>query len=221
LPRDPQPPLGEYYDSLLGAFGQQHWWPGKTRFEIIVGAILTQNTSWTNVEHAISNLRDAGALSPSGIERLPLGSLERLIRSSGYFRQKARKLQAFCEFLRVEYRGSLDRLFKTPTELLREKLLTVFGIGPETADSILLYGGQHGVFVVDTYTRRMLGRHGWVDENTKYDEISQLFETQFPGNVELFNEMHALIVTTGKNFCRAREPLCDQCPLGQFRKEGR
>jgi endonuclease III related protein len=215
------PPLDEYYNSLFTAFGPQHWWPGKTPFEVIVGAILTQNTSWTNVERAISNLRAAGLLSPAAIEKVPLRRLERLIRSSGYFRQKARKLKAFCGFLHGEYGGSLKRMFETPTIVLREKLLGVFGIGPETADSILLYAGDHPVFVVDAYTKRILSRHAWTRENAKYDDVRWMFEREFPGDVKRFNEFHALIVHTGKNFCRTHDPLCGECPLGRYLEEGR
>jgi endonuclease III related protein len=216
-----RPPLDEYYNSLFTAFGPQHWWPGKTQFEVIVGAILTQNTSWTNVERAISNLRGAGLLSPLAIEKAPGRRLERMVRPSGYFRQKARKLKAFCEFLRAEYGGSLKRMFETPTIVLREKLLGVFGIGPETADSILLYAGEHPVFVVDAYTRRMLSRHGWTNDKAKYDDIRWMFEREFPGDVKRFNEFHALIVNAGKNFCRTHDPLCGECPLGRYREEGR
>jgi len=216
-----QPPLDEYYNSLFTALGPQHWWPGKTQFEVIVGAILTQNTAWVNVERAIANLRAEGLLTPATLENVPPRRLERLIRSSGYFRQKARKLKAFCKFLRAEYRGSLKRMFDTPTLILREKLLGVFGIGPETADSILLYAGQHAVFVVDAYTKRIFTRHGWADEKTKYDDMRWMVERQFPGNVERFNELHALIVNTGKNYCRTRAPLCGECPLGRYLEEGR
>jgi len=215
------PPLDEYYNSLFTALGPQHWWPGKTQFEVIVGAILTQNTSWTNVERAISNLRAAGLLSPAAIERVSLRRLENLVRSSGYFRQKARKLKAFCQFLRAEYRGSLKRLFETPTIVLREKLLGVFGVGPETADSILLYAGDHPVFVVDAYTKRMLLRHGWIGDRAKYEDVRWMFERQSPGDSRRFNEFHALIVSAGKNFCRTQEPLCHQCPLGRYLEEGR
>jgi endonuclease III related protein len=219
--REGQPPLDEYYNSLFTAFGPQHWWPGKTQFEVIVGAILTQNTSWTNVERAIANLRAEGLLYPAAIEREPLGRIETLIRPSGYFRQKARKLKAFCAFLRAEYRGSLKRMFKTPTTVLREKLLGVFGIGLETADSILLYAGEHPVFVVDAYTKRMLARHGWAQAEAKYEDVRWMFERQFPGDAARFNEFHALIVNTGKDFCRAQEPLCGECPLGRYLGEGR
>jgi endonuclease III related protein len=216
-----EPPLGEYYESLSVALGPQHWWPGETQFEVIVGAILTQNTSWTNVERAIANLRAARLLEPARIEKAPLRRLEALIRPSGYFRQKARKLKAFCEFLRARHKGSLRKMFATPTPQLREQLLGVFGIGLETADSILLYAGEHSVFVVDAYTRRMLERHGWADERAGYDDIRALFERQFPGDTRRFNEFHALIVNTGKRYCRTREPLCGECPLGRHLQEGR
>ncbi len=219
-PRFSRPPLDEYYSSLLAAFGPQHWWPGETPFEVIVGAILTQNTSWTNVERAIANLRGAGLLSPAAIEQAPRPRLERLIRSSGYFRQKGRKLKAFCAYLRRGYGGSLERMFETPTATLRQELLGVFGIGPETADSILLYAGRHPVFVVDAYTRRMLMRHGWASEESDYEEIRALFEDRFPGDIARFNEFHALIVNAGKNFCRPARPDCGRCPLGRHLEEG-
>ena len=215
------PPLDEYYNSLFTSLGPQHWWPGETPFEIIVGAILTQSTAWTNVELAIRNLRAAGLLSPTAIERVSSKRLEVLIRSSGYFRQKARKLKAFCQFLRREYRGSLRRMFQTPTIELRQKLLSVFGVGPETADSILLYAGQHPVFVVDAYTRRLLLRHGWIDETANYESVRWMFERHSPGNSPWFNEFHALIVNVGKRFCLRQEPLCSQCPLGRYREENR
>jgi endonuclease III related protein len=216
-----KPPLDEYYNSLFTAFGPQHWWPGKTQFEVIVGAILTQNTSWKNVEPAIANLRKAGLLSPAAIERVSSPRLQSLIRSSGYFRQKTRKLKAFCHFLRTEFGGSLKRMFDTPTISLRGKLLGVFGVGPETADSILLYAGEHPVFVVDAYAKRLLARHGWSDEKAKYEDVRWMFERHSPGNSQWFNEFHALIVNTGKKFCRTQEPLCGQCPLGRYLEEGR
>ncbi|MGA8013866.1 MAG: hypothetical protein WB949_15665 [Candidatus Acidiferrales bacterium] len=216
-----EPPLDEYYNSLFTAFGPQHWWPGKSQFEVIVGAILTQNTSWINVESAISNLRREGLLYPTAIEQVPVRRLQSLIRPAGYFRQKARKLKAFCGFLRAEFGGSLKRMFEAPTMMLREKLLGVFGIGPETADSILLYAGDHAVFVVDAYTKRLLSRHGWSHEKAKYDDVRWMFESQFPGNAKRFNEFHALIVNTGKTFCRTRDPLCGECPLGRYLEEGR
>jgi endonuclease III related protein len=210
------PELQFYYDALLRAYGPQHWWPGRTRFEVIVGAILTQSTSWSNVEQAIAALRRENLLSPSALEHVSLFRLARLIRSSGYFRQKARKLKAFVHFLRKHYDGSLDKLFATPTSELRQQLLSVHGIGPETADSILLYAGGHPVFVVDAYTRRMLERHHLAGEKHSYEQIRQLFEQNLPMSVPLFNEYHALIVRTGKHFCRKRAPQCEKCVLRPF-----
>lgn len=214
-------PLDDYFHALFEAFGPQKWWPAKTPFEVIVGAILTQNAAWTNVERAIRNLRSAGLLSLSALEKVPLRRLETLVRPSGYFRQKARKLKAFCKFLRAEYGGSLRRMFAEPTPVLRERLLGVFGIGPETADSILLYAGGHGVFVVDAYTKRIMIRHGWANERTSYEELRLMFEERFPGHVKRYNEFHALIVNAGKYFCRTKQPQCGTCPLGPYLEEGR
>jgi endonuclease-3 related protein len=210
------PILRQYFDTLFQAYGEQHWWPGRTPFEVIVGAILVQNTSWVNVERAIANLRQAKLLTPSAIERVPQAKLARLIRSSGYFRQKARKLKEFLKFLRKEHRGSLTAMFRTPTAKLREQLLDVHGIGPETADSILLYAGNHAVFAVDAYTRRILHRHGLATGKESYEEIRGLFEKSLPNDPQLFNEYHALIVHTGKNYCRSRAPRCYQCALRLF-----
>jgi len=216
-----EPPLDEYFNSLFTAFGPQHWWPGRTQFEVIVGAILTQNTSWTNVEAAIANLQAERLLSSTAIETVPLRKLERLVRPSGYFRQKARKLKAFCAFLRAEYGGSLKKMFATPTIVLREQLLGIWGIGPETADSILLYAGEHPVFVVDAYTKRMLARHGWAGEDARYEDVRWMFERQFTGETKRLNEFHALIVETGKQYCRKTDPNCGECPLGRYLEEGR
>jgi endonuclease-3 related protein len=210
------PELAIYYDALFRAHGPQHWWPGRTRFEVIVGAILTQNASWTNVERALAELRRERLLSAAAIEGLPLARLGRLIRSSGYFRQKARKLKTFTRFLREQFQGSLDTLFATPTAELRERLLAVHGIGPETADSILLYAGKHPVFVVDAYTRRILERHGLANGKETYEEIRGRFEGSLPSSPPLFNEYHALIVHTGKHFCRKRGPDCEHCALRPF-----
>jgi endonuclease III related protein len=210
------PELTTYYDALFRAYGPQHWWPGRTRFEVIVGAILTQSTSWTNVELAIANLRREKLLTPVAMEGVSLERLSELIRSSGYFRQKARKLKAFVQFLQREYQGSLNKMFATPTDVLREKLLAVHGIGPETADSILLYAGEHPVFVVDAYTRRILERHNHAHGKHTYEEIQQLFHDSLPQSAPLFNEYHALIVHTGKHHCLKREPDCARCPLQPF-----
>jgi endonuclease-3 related protein len=216
-----QPPLDEYFNSLFTALGPQHWWPGDTPFEVIVGTILTQNTSWKNVELALANLRREDLLSVAGIERVNVRHLATLLRPAGYFRQKARKLKAFVRFLRAEHAGSLRQMFKKPTLELREKLLGVWGLGPETADSILLYAGEQPVFVVDAYTQRMFERHGWIGEKAKYEDVRWMVERQFPGDVRRFNELHALIVSVGKNFCRRQEPKCGECPLGRYLEEGR
>lgn len=209
--------LQAVYRALRGAFGPQGWWPGRTRFEVIVGAILTQNTNWGNVEKAIVNLRRAGALSPDALRRLPVPELARLIRPSGYFNVKARRLHAFVAWLHTRHGGSLDRMFAEPLPALREDLLGVSGIGPETADSILLYAGGKPSFVVDAYTWRLLTRHGFVAEETTYDEMKSLFEENLPADVPLFNDFHAQIVRVGKEFCRKSEPRCDDgCPLAPF-----
>lgn len=214
-PTSPQVFL-QYYETLLEALGPQAWWPARSPFEVIVGAILTQNTSWTNVERAIGNLRDANLLTPKALLRSPTARLARLIRPSGYFRQKAKKLKSFARFLRDDYGGSLARMFRTPTTQLRDKLLAVHGIGPETADSILLYAGQHPVFVVDAYTRRLLERHGHAQAGESYQSIQDRFHERLPRRVSLFNEYHALIVRAGKDWCRPRNPRCMQCPLLPF-----
>lgn len=164
------------YGKLSRAWGPQHWWPAETAFEVIAGAILTQNTSWTNVERALTNLREARVLSVDGIRRLPLPELEQLVRSSGYFRQKALRLKNFIVFLDEKHGGSLDAMLSAPTDQLRAELLAQNGIGPETADSILLYAGHHPIFVVDAYTRRVLERHDAVTPNAEYDEVRTLVE---------------------------------------------
>ena len=169
-----------YYRALFQAWGPQHWWPAQSRFEVIVGAYLTQNTAWTNVEKALTNLRSARLLSVRGIRRVSLAELERLIRPAGYFRQKAERLKIFVAFLDGQYQGSFTKLFARPTEKLREELLKLHGVGPETADSILLYAGNHPVFVVDAYTRRILARHEILPQEAAYDEIRELFERALP-----------------------------------------
>jgi endonuclease III related protein len=168
--------LRVYYHTLYDHWGAQHWWPARSRFEVIVGAYLTQNTAWTNVERALANLRRARALSLAGVRRLSLVKLQSLIRPSGYFRQKARRLKTFVAFLDKNYGGSLNRFFDKPTTRLRQELLNLNGIGPETADSILLYAGNHPVFVVDAYTRRILDRHEILPEKSDYDTIRELFQ---------------------------------------------
>ena len=178
-----------FYDTLFTTWGCQHWWPAHSRFEVVVGAYLTQNTSWVNVEKALASLRAAQVLSADGIRRTPITKLEKLIRSSGYFRQKAQRLKTFVRFLDERYRGSLARMFAQPVMRLREELLALNGVGPETADSILLYAGNKPVFVVDAYTRRILERHGLIESRATYDEIRELFE-------------HALAPLGGDTFVR-------------------
>ena len=214
--REPANLIVSYYGALSDHLGPQNWWPARTPFEVIVGAILTQNTSWTNVERASANRRRERLLTPLALERVPFARLERLIRSSGYFRQKAKKLKAFVRFLRSEYSGSLARMFRTPASGLREKLLAVHGIGPETADSILLYAGKKDVFVVDTYTKRIFLRHGLVPEGVSYEELRSTIEAALPRDVSRYNEFHALLVHVGKTWCRPREPRCGECPLHRF-----
>jgi endonuclease-3 related protein len=238
----PEQQIAAIYSTLYRAWGRQHWWPAQSRFEVIVGAYLTQNTAWTNVEIALKNLRSAKVLSVEGIRNVPIRSLEKLIRSSGYFRQKAASLKTFVKFLDKNYGGSLSRMFAQPTAELREQLLSLNGVGRETADSILLYAGQHPIFVVDAYTRRIAERHQIAPENAAYEELRVLFERTLtdagqlqemspdlsgrtshkPSRMSLadraplaqvFNEMHGLIVGVGKNYCSKSKPQCDECPL--------
>jgi endonuclease-3 related protein len=172
-----------YYKAVYETWGPQHWWPARTRFEVIVGAYLTQNTSWKNVEITLRRLRVAGRLNLAAIRTIPLEELEAMIRPAGYFRQKADRIKTFVAFVDQRYEGSLRRLFAQPTQKLRQELLSLNGVGPETADSILLYAGQHPVFVVDAYTRRILERHGVAAANTKYEELRELFEDALGGVV--------------------------------------
>jgi endonuclease-3 related protein len=184
-----------YYETLHRAWGPQHWWPARTPFEVIVGAYLTQNTSWTNVEIAMRRLREARVLTLAGVRKTPLPDLEALIRSSGYFRQKAARLKRFVAFVDDRYGGDLNRMFAQPTEKLRQELLALNGIGPETADSILLYAGQHPVFVVDAYTRRILERHEIISTNASYEEIRELFEQALGVSTESARLRSIAIVT--------------------------
>ena len=202
----------EIFDKLLKAFGPRHWWPGDTPFEVMVGAILTQNTSWKNVEKAIQKLKARKVLTPEGIHRLKTSDLASLIRSSGFYRIKADRLKAFVDFLFEEFEGKIERMKKEPLEGLRKRLLEVKGIGQETADSILLYALQKPMFVVDAYTRRVLARHGMISNKTSYEEVQKLFMRHLPTDEELFNEYHALLVHVAKSVCK-KIPKCDICPL--------
>jgi endonuclease-3 related protein len=175
-PPDSGSKVRAYYEALLREWGPQEWWPARTRFEVIVGAYLTQNTSWTNVERALRNLRQARLLTASGIRNVALERLEELVKPSGYFRQKAARLKMFVAYLEETYGGSTTRMFAQPTERLRGELLALNGVGPETADSILLYAGNHAVFVIDAYTRRILDRHKILAADRPYEEARRLME---------------------------------------------
>ena len=203
------------FTELLNHFGPQHWWPGENELEVIVGAVLTQNTNWKNVEKAILTLKEKGLLSLHQLNALSVSELAQLIRPAGYFNIKAKRLKNLIDLLRERYHLDLSRLLDEETDTLRQELLSVNGIGPETADSILLYAAHRPVFVVDTYTHRILRRHGMTDEQTDYHELQSLFMDHLPDDPSLFNEFHALIVKTGKEYCR-RKPLCHLCPLKEW-----
>lgn len=205
--------LIEAYNHLHKAFGPQHWWPGGTPFEVIVGTILTQNTNWKNVEKAIANLKRGGLLNAKRLLDLPPATLARLIQPAGYFRVKAKRLRNFLNFFCNGYGGKISSLEKGELPELREKLLSVNGIGPETADSILLYALGKPIFVIDAYTKRILSRHYLVPEDTTYDEMQELFMDNLPHKAKLYNEYHALLVKCGKDFCRTKKPRCKECPL--------
>jgi endonuclease-3 related protein len=200
------------YRLLFKAYGPQHWWPGESPFEVMVGAILTQNTSWKNVEKSIHQLKEKGVLHPEGILRLKESELASLIRSSGYFRIKAKRLKAYVNFMFEEFGGKIEKMRKIRLEGMRERLLSVNGVGPETADSILLYGFEKPIFVVDAYTKRVLLNHGMIPEKASYEEVQDLFMKNLPSDVKVFNEYHALLVYIGKWVCK-KAPKCDICPL--------
>jgi endonuclease-3 related protein len=207
--------LYEIYLTLFNAFGRQRWWPGRTRFEIMAGAVLTQNTAWSNVKKAIKNLRSAGLLDLKALSGVPPHKLHILIKPSGYYRIKSIRLKSLVEFLNNKYQGNLDRFFSEPLETAREKLLSVKGIGPETADSILLYAGKKPVFVVDAYTRRIFEHSGILQPGATYESIQRLFMQNLPYDVNLYNEYHALIVRLGKDICRTK-PRCNICPFNNY-----
>jgi endonuclease-3 related protein len=204
------------YRTLYRAYGPQHWWPGDTPFEVMVGAVLTQNTAWANVEKAIVNLRRERLLEPELLFRLPIRQLALHLRPSGFFNIKARRLKHLCEFIADRYAGSLAAMFMDDPEALRKSLLGVNGIGPETADSILLYAGQRPFFVVDAYTKRILIRHGMIGNDADYGTVQKLFMNSLPRDSRLFNEYHALIVRVGKEHCKKTVPRCDACPLNKL-----
>lgn len=211
--------LRRAYELMRTRFGHQSWWPGETPFEICVGAILTQNTAWTNVERAIANLKAARVLEPKKLFALPESRLAQLIRPAGYFNVKARRLRAFLKALVEGSDGDLKRFFGGETSAVRERLLAIHGIGPETADSMLLYAGGHHSFVIDAYTKRIFQRHRWSSKPAvSYDELKLLCESSLnhktgAARLDYWQDYHAQLVMTGKHFCRNRAPRCDLCPL--------
>ena len=205
--------LLDIYRLLFDFFGPQHWWPGETPFEIAIGAVLTQNTSWTNVEKAIANIKAGECLDAFKLHDLDMAKLETLIRPAGYFRVKAKRLRNFTTWLCEEYGGDMANLEGIGTSRLREELLGISGVGPETADSILLYALGRPIFVVDTYTARVMARHGLIaDDDIDYDHLQDLFMSNLEPDATLFNEFHALLVMAGKDYCKPR-PKCQDCPL--------
>jgi endonuclease-3 related protein len=211
--------LLEVYNRLFADFGPQHWWPGGGPFEVMVGAVLTQSVAWRNVDRAIENLKQAGALSPEGLRRLPLEEVASLIRPCIYYNVKARKLKALVEWFQRDCGDDLQRLREMESPDLRGRLLSVWGIGEETADSIVLYAAEKPVFVIDAYTRRIIDRLGLSPAGDKYRDYQSLFADDLPPEVRLFNEYHALLVCLGKNICRTR-PLCRECCLRDICRYG-
>jgi endonuclease-3 related protein len=204
--------LTDIYNTLYSHFGPRNWWPGDTPFEIAVGAILTQNTNWANVEKAILNLKKKKILNARILHKMPHAGLAALIRPAGYYNVKAKRLKNFLAFLADKYKGSMSRMKSAELSVLREELMAVNGIGPETADSILLYSLEKSVFVIDAYTKRILQRHGMVSKEATYHEMQEIFHENLPQEVQLYNEYHALFVMLGKDYCRPK-PRCRDCPL--------
>ncbi len=207
--------LDEVYQRLHESFGPQNWWPAESAFEVVLGAVLVQNTAWKNVEKAIENLRQADLLSAEALYYLRPEELEELIRPAGYFRMKTRRLHNLLRYLFEHYNGSLSTLFELDTETLREQLLEINGIGPETADSILLYAANRPIFVVDTYTNRVLKRHGWIDYEADYATVQAHFQAHLEPDSQLYNEFHALLVRVGHLYC-GKTPRCEECPLAEW-----
>jgi endonuclease-3 related protein len=209
----PKKRLEEIFDKLFRHFGPQGWWPGETPFEVIVGAILTQSTNWQNVAKAIDNLKKAKVLTPKKLHALPQRRLAKLIRPSGYFNIKAKRLKEFLNFLFKNYGGNLKKMLSRPLEGLRKEILAIKGIGPETADSILLYAGDYPAFVVDAYTKRIFSRQKLLSEEADYRTVQKIFAENIKKDVQLYNEYHALIVRLGKDFCKKTNPKCEICPI--------
>jgi endonuclease-3 related protein len=208
--------LLQIYERLFERFGPQHWWPADGPFEVIVGAILTQCVSWNNVATAIGNLRRAGLMDPRRLMEADEGTIASLVRPAGYYRQKAKKIRAFLSYLWGRHGGDLASMFATPPDELRSELLAVWGLGPETVDSIMLYAGGIASFVVDAYTSRIMSRIGVVPAGTPYDRVRRMFMDGLPRDAALFNEYHALLVTLGKRACLKTRPRCGECPLSDI-----
>ena len=208
--------LLDLYDRLYLHFGPSHWWPGESSLEVMVGAILTQNTAWSNVEKAIRRLKAEGALSASFLHQVDQAVLSEWIRPAGYFRIKAGRLKNFFNFYIREYEGQIKKIKNQPLEFIRSQLLAVKGIGPETADSILLYALEMPSFVVDAYTHRIFSRHRLIDEEIGYEELRAYFMDRLPTDPQLYNEYHALLVRLGKEFCKKKNPRCEECPLKEM-----
>jgi endonuclease-3 related protein len=212
----PREMLRRFYATLLESFGPQGWWPARTRWEVICGAILTQNTTWRNATLALKNLRKAGLLNGRSLRQISLPELEQLIRPAGFYRQKAKTLHGFVRWIEQAHGGSLDSLFSLGAARARAQLLALQGIGPETADAILLYSGRHPVFVADAYTRRVLSRHELLPPTADYGSAQQFLHQHLPQDETLFNEFHALLVEAAKRFCHRNVAHCEECPLGIF-----
>ena len=211
--------LLKIYNSLYDFFGPLNWWPGDTPFEIMVGAILTQNTSWSNVEKAINNLKKENLLEPGKLFRINQEKLAQLIKPSGYYNIKARRLKNFVNIFVNDFEGSVEKMFSGDGRKLRKKLLNVNGIGPETADSILLYVGKKPFFVVDAYTKRIFSRHKLISKDSTYYQIQEFFTKNLDRDVKLFNEFHAQIVVLGKDMCTSKNPNCSKCPIAYLNSE--
>jgi endonuclease III related protein len=208
--------LVRYYQQMLLRLGPQKWWPARTRLGVILGAILTQNTSWTNVELAMRRLRHAGLLKLERLRQATRAEIEDAIRPAGFYRQKAQTIQTFIAWLDLSHHGSLHALFARPPQDLRRELLLLRGLGSETVDAILLYAGRKPFFVADAYTRRILSRHGLAPEDASYNSVQGLLHRHLPPDPAMFNEFHALLVEVGKRHCKRQTACCQGCPLEEF-----
>jgi len=208
--------LRAFYDKMLAELGPQEWWPARSRLEMIVGAILVQNTAWQNAALALKRLRAGGLLSLGRLRKAPLAEIEKCVRPAGFFRQKARTIRNFLDWLEGDCNASLAKMFELPPDQARRQLMAIKGLGPETVDAILLYAGGHPFFVADSYTRRVLARHQIVHPEAGYAKVQNFLHRHLPPEPDLFNEYHALLVEVGKQFCKRPEPHCNACPLEEF-----